>query len=99
MTRVGKTVYQVSRIMAGLTRSDAAYSLGLSERTLARYEGGESSPDDAVVANMANLYKDRMLAVQHIMLSPVGRFIFRRKKSATSAATLRALKKGRFSHD
>ena len=75
MTRCGGNIYKNSRRAAGVSRDSAMQALVISDRTLARYESGESRPPDDIVAGMVKLYRDRELGYLHLRASPIGQLI------------------------
>ena len=80
MPRKGENYYQVCREMSGLTQETAAEKLGISTRSLARYEAVETdtfqAPPDEKVDAMAGLYKTPLLAWWHLKnSSPLGKYL------------------------
>ena len=45
-----------ARVNAGLTQAEAARALGISNKTVVRYENGACKPPDAMLERMAKLY-------------------------------------------
>lgn len=106
MTRCGGNIYKNSRLVAGVSRENAIKLLVVSDRTLARYESGESRPPDDIVAGMIKLYQDRELGYLHLRASPIGqliledgligeilKFVKMKIASAGTLTTFRAIKK------
>ena len=60
------TFYQNYRKAAGYTQERAAELLGIAVRTLAAYENGERPVPALRAAQMAGLYQNNYLAVQHL---------------------------------
>lgn len=67
MSKTSTNIYQTSRISTKRTQADAAAFLGISERTLAAYEAGDSPVPDDIAAAMVRLYQDSFLAYQHLL--------------------------------
>lgn len=64
--RKNKTIYQLSREKAGLTRKEAAEKIGfLSEHSLEKKERDKSYVDPADVLAMEEVYKDYTLSSHH----------------------------------
>jgi len=64
-TKNAKNMYLMSRSAAGVNRLDASWMLHVNDRTLARYESGESVPPPDVVLAMETKYGDTALTARH----------------------------------
>ena len=69
MSEYSGTFYKNYRAAAGMTQEHAAELLGISVRTLAAYESGERDVPNLRAADMAGLYQNNYLAVQHLRLN------------------------------
>ncbi len=82
MNENGSNIYFMCRKHAGLTRAEAAFRLGISERTMANYEsyyGGSSGhcPPDETILKMAEVYNTPHLPFQHIIKNTlIGQTLF-----------------------
>ena len=56
-----KSIYQLSREQAGLTREAASASLGCSDDTVERIESGKQNAHPSYVLKMSDVYKDPSL--------------------------------------
>lgn len=82
MNENGSNIYFVCRKHAGLTRAEAAFRLGISERTMANYESyycGVSGhcPPDEIILKMSEVYNTPHLPFQHIIKNTlIGQALF-----------------------
>lgn len=68
------TIYGRYRKAAGYTQEYAAEALGVSTRTIAAWESGESIPPDLRVMSMVDLYHAPSLGLEHLRAtSAIGR--------------------------
>lgn len=68
------TIYGRYRKAAGYTQEYAAEALGVSTRTIAAWESGESVPPDLRVMSMVDLYHAPSLGLEHLRAtSAIGR--------------------------
>ena len=68
------TIYARYRKAAGFTQEYAAEALGVSVRTVAAWESGESIPPDLRVMSMVDLYGAPALGLEHLRAtSAIGR--------------------------
>lgn len=63
------TIYSRCRKAKGYTQEHAAELLGVATRTLASWETGERPVPNYRAADMAGIYENNFLAVQHLRLS------------------------------
>lgn len=64
--------FQDTRKKAGYTQVNAAKLLGISRSTLAMWETGKTQPDNAMLTNLAELYRttvDYLLGIDHAKVS------------------------------
>lgn len=74
MCKEGRSIYQNSRLGAGMTQEVAAERLHISIESIGAYERSETRIPCDLVARMAELYQDPMLAFDHLTKScPVGK--------------------------
>lgn len=73
MSKQGKSVYQMSRVEANISRKSASEMLNISTESLGAYERGETRVPCDIVRSMAEVYADPMLAYSHILACPVGK--------------------------
>lgn len=74
MCKEGKTIYHASRLQAEMSRELAAEQLHVSVESIGAYERGETKIPCELVAPMALLYQDPMLAFRHMTICcPVGK--------------------------
>lgn len=67
MSESDKLYYKTCRENAGLTQEEACYHLCIAEATtLSKYENGHMKVDQAMVKQMALLYRNRLLPVWHL---------------------------------
>lgn len=67
-------IYKAARKSAGLTQEQAAELLCVSQRSLADYENGKTTPPDDVVCRMIEIYDAPWLGYSHLKYSTeVGR--------------------------
>lgn len=67
MSENSKLYYKTCRENAGLTQEEACYHLCISETTtLSKYENGHLKVDSDLVAQMALLYRNRLLPIWHL---------------------------------
>ena len=66
-----ESLYARHRKAAGLTQERAAELLGVSVRTLAAWERGESTPPNARVLAMVDIYGSPTLAIEHLRYSNI----------------------------
>ena len=66
-----ESLYARHRKAAGLTQERAAELLGVAVRTLAAWERGESTPPNARVLAMVDIYGSPTLAIEHLRYSNI----------------------------
>ena len=66
-----ESLYARYRKAAGLTQERAAELLGVAVRTLAAWERGESTPPNARVLAMVDIYGSPTLAIEHLRYSNI----------------------------
>lgn len=70
-----RNIYQTARERAGMTQEAASDRLYISTESLRMYETGRRRPSDEMVTMMAELYRDRALAYQHLKTSAAGQIL------------------------
>lgn len=88
MNKSSDNIYKNARIRAGLRREPVAEELNIDVRTLDKYESLTGHPPDDIVRNMCILYKDKILAWEHIKKSPLAEFFPSFEKTSLQGATL-----------
>ena len=66
-----ESLYARHRKAAGLTQERAAELLGVAVRTLAAWERGESTPPNARMLAMVDIYGSPALAIEHLRYSNI----------------------------
>ena len=66
-----ESLYARYRKAAGMTQERAAELLGVAVRTLAAWERGESTPPNARVLGMVDVYAAPTLAIEHLRYSNI----------------------------
>ncbi|MBO7667794.1 MAG: helix-turn-helix transcriptional regulator [Firmicutes bacterium] len=66
-----ETLYARYRKAAGLTQEYAAELLGVAPRTLQAWERGESTPPNARVLSMCDIYTAPTLAIEHLRMTNI----------------------------
>lgn len=64
-----RSIYQLARIISGLTQLEASERLHVNVRTLGKYESGEIIPNPDIVANMVKVYGTQWLGYKHLRQS------------------------------
>lgn len=64
-----RSIYQLARIISGLTQLEASERLHVNVRTLGKYESGEIIPNPDIVANMVQIYGTPWLGYEHLRQS------------------------------
>lgn len=68
-----ENIFREAREALMLTRGVAADEIGVGERSLARYELGESVPSPDVVSGMSRLYGKRVVEIYCTQICPLAR--------------------------
>ena len=71
MNRDYESMYARHRNAAGITQERAAELLGVATRTLQAWERGESTPPNARVLAMCDIYCSPTLAIEHLRYSSI----------------------------
>lgn len=71
MSKDYESMYARHRIAAGMTQERAAELLGVAPRTLQAWERGESTPPNARVLAMCDIYCSPTLAIEHLRYSSI----------------------------
>ena len=66
MQKEAKTIYKTARLTTPYTQERAAELLHISDSSIKAYERGATSPPDAIVAEMIDLYQTPWLAYIHL---------------------------------
>lgn len=83
-----ENIYKKARKSADLKRDPAAEELGISTRTLDKYENFELRVPDDIVKRMCYLYNNPFLAWQHLKNSEFGVFLPDIKETNVQSAAL-----------
>lgn len=75
MSSYRPNIYKTARINACLSRAEAAYRIGASERALKDYEIGVCRPSDDIVKRMMVVYENYFLGWQHWADGPIGELL------------------------
>jgi transcriptional regulator with XRE-family HTH domain len=76
LERKSENIYFLARIQAGFkTRAEAAERLDISYDSLADYETGITAPSEDMVFEMAELYRDRTLIIDHFLQTRTGKYM------------------------
>jgi hypothetical protein len=76
LERKSENMYFLARVKSGFkTRAGAADRLNVSYDSLADYETGVTVPNEDIVFAMAEVYKNQMLIVEHLMQTRTGKFL------------------------
>ena len=71
MSKEYESMYARHRNAAGMTQERAAELLGVAPRTLQAWERGESTPPNARVLAMCDIYCSPTLAIEHLRYSSI----------------------------
>lgn len=71
MNEIYESMYARHRKAAGMTQEHAAELLGVAPRTLQAWERGESTPPNARVLRMCDIYCSPTLAIEHLRYSNI----------------------------
>ena len=71
MSKEYESMYARHRNAAGITQERAAELLGVAPRTLQAWERGESTPPNARVLAMCDIYCSPTLAIEHLRYSSI----------------------------
>lgn len=70
MTDNAVNIYRTARSMAGMTQERWAEAIGVDVRSVQRYEQGETTPPDDIVATMAMISAHPVLCYWHMTSRP-----------------------------